>query len=295
MPWHLTADLASFLATARPHLTRDPARCTALLTIAETLRKHGPYAYGGEAPARFGWWQEREGGPVEGVFLQTPPQAPLLGPMHPDLARELAGELRTAGPPVSGVKGEDGVCQAFADAWAGQGRWRVETRLRLFRLGTLAPPHPAPGGAARRATRDDVPLAADWLKAFAADVGDTRGADQTDNAVRRVDDGCLFLWETDGRPVSLASRSPLIAGQSRVSPVYTPYELRGRGYAGAVTAAVSRDALDAGAEQVLLFTDLANPTSNALYQRLGYRPLRDYVDLEFHTDADPAADADADG
>jgi predicted GNAT family acetyltransferase len=67
----------------------------------------------------------------------------------------------------------------------------------------------------------------------------------------------------------------------RVAPVYTPKQLRGRGYAGAVTAAVSQAALDAGAAEVSLFTDLANPTSNALYQRLGYRPLEDQVILEF--------------
>jgi predicted GNAT family acetyltransferase len=66
-----------------------------------------------------------------------------------------------------------------------------------------------------------------------------------------------------------------------VSPVYTPSDLRGRGYAGAVTAAVSRAALDAGAGEVLLFTDLANPTSNALYQRIGYVPVSDRVSLDF--------------
>ena len=67
----------------------------------------------------------------------------------------------------------------------------------------------------------------------------------------------------------------------RVSPVYTPPERRRQGFAGAVTAAVSQAALDAGAEHVVLFTDLANPTSNALYQRLGYRPVEDSVVLRF--------------
>ena len=67
----------------------------------------------------------------------------------------------------------------------------------------------------------------------------------------------------------------MAAGQVRVGPVYTPPGLRGQGYAGAVTAAVSQAARDAGAGQVLLFTDLANPTSNALYQRLGYQPVED--------------------
>jgi predicted GNAT family acetyltransferase len=72
-----------------------------------------------------------------------------------------------------------------------------------------------------------------------------------------------------------------VAGVVRVAPVYTPAELRRHGYAGAVTAAVTRAALDAGATDVVLFTDVANPTSNALYRRLGYRPVEDRVVLSF--------------
>jgi predicted GNAT family acetyltransferase len=71
------------------------------------------------------------------------------------------------------------------------------------------------------------------------------------------------------------------AGVVRVAPVYTPSEHRRRGYGGAATVAVSQAALDASAADVVLFTDLANPTSNALYQRLGYRPLEERVVLRF--------------
>ncbi|WP_405596862.1 GNAT family N-acetyltransferase [Streptomyces sp. NBC_01410] len=280
MTWHLTEDVEEFHRAAGDYLARDPARRTALLTVSETVRRHGPHAFGEAEPARFGWWQEG-GKAVGAAFLQTPPRPPLLAPMAEPLAGELAQALRGAGVPVRGVKGGEGSAQAFAEAWTGGGGWTVAQRLRLFRLGELTPRHPAPPGAARQATADDVPLAAAWMKGFAADIGERSDADYTQNVARRVADGCLYLWETGGQPVSMAARSPLLAGQSRVSPVYTPPGLRGRGYAGAVTAAVSRSALDAGAEQVLLFTDLANPTSNALYQRLGYRPLADYVDLAF--------------
>lgn len=75
----------------------------------------------------------------------------------------------------------------------------------------------------------------------------------------------------------------LIAGQVRIAPVYTPSHLRGHGYASAVTAAVTQAALNIGADNVLLFTDLANPTSNALYQRLGYRPVADFMSCRFTT------------
>lgn len=75
--------------------------------------------------------------------------------------------------------------------------------------------------------------------------------------------------------------NPMIGGQIQVDIVYTPAHLRGHGYAGAVTAEVSRAALAAGAREVVLFTDLSNLTSNALYQRLGYRTLTDWPVYDF--------------
>ena len=97
----------------------------------------------------------------------------------------------------------------------------------------------------------------------------------------RLGYGGLIVWAVGGVRVSIAGRTRAVAGMVRLGPVYTPQELRGRGYAGAATAAVSQAALDAGVREVVLYTDLANPTSNALYQRLGYRPVEDRVVLSF--------------
>jgi predicted GNAT family acetyltransferase len=97
----------------------------------------------------------------------------------------------------------------------------------------------------------------------------------------RLSFGGLVIWEEAGTPVSLAGRTRPAAGLARVGPVYTPPEQRGRGFGAAVTAAVTQAALDGGAEGVMLFTDLDNPTSNTLYQRLGYRPVTDWVVLRF--------------
>jgi predicted GNAT family acetyltransferase len=76
----------------------------------------------------------------------------------------------------------------------------------------------------------------------------------------------------------------------RVGPVYTPPELRGHGYASAATAEVSRAALVAGAEEVLLYTDLANPVSNTIYHRLGYEQVEDRVVLSFSQRLPPSGD-----
>ncbi|MGW1884243.1 GNAT family N-acetyltransferase [Streptomyces sp. NPDC001970] len=82
-----------------------------------------------------------------------------------------------------------------------------------------------------------------------------------------------------GRPVAMAGVSPVVAGQARVAPVHTPPELRGRGHAGAASVAATRLAQRSGASEVLLFTDPADPTRNALHQRLGYRPVTDHLEL----------------
>jgi predicted GNAT family acetyltransferase len=98
----------------------------------------------------------------------------------------------------------------------------------------------------------------------------------------RVAEGIFWLWaDESGAPVALAGHTPIVAGMSRIGPVYTPPELRGHGYAAGATIAATRAAQAQGAGEVLLFTDLANPVSNRLYQRIGYRPVSDRARLEF--------------
>jgi predicted GNAT family acetyltransferase len=111
-------------------------------------------------------------------------------------------------------------------------------------------------------------------------VHEMGGGEEQARAVRdKLSHGGILLWEAGGLPVSIAGVTRHVAGMLRVAPVYTPPELRGRGYASAVTAAASLRAREAGAEEVVLYTDLANPTSNSIYQRIGYRPVEDRVVL----------------
>ena len=121
-----------------------------------------------------------------------------------------------------------------------------------------------------------------WLNEFATDVGEVVSMNADSWAGTRFADKRFTFWETpDGAPVSMAGVTSMIAGQIRVDPVYTPAHLRGHGYAGAVTVEVSRAALAAGAREVVLFADPANPTSNALYRRIGYLPVTDIAVYDF--------------
>jgi predicted GNAT family acetyltransferase len=83
------------------------------------------------------------------------------------------------------------------------------------------------------------------------------------------------------QPVSLAVVRLPVAGVSRIGPVYTPTTHRGNGYGSAVTAAAALWAREHSSDDVVLFADLANPTSNTIYQGIGFQPISDYAHIDF--------------
>ncbi len=281
MAWQLTEDLGTYLAAAGGFLRAHAAQNTIMLTAAEAIRARGPGAFGGTAPL-FGWQAEPDGA-LAAAFLHTPPYPVVLTAMTAARAASLAAELAGRGRQVPGVNATDEPGSAFAAAWqerTGQPA-RTAMRMRLYALAELLPPDPPPPGQPRIASAADRDLLLAWLNAFHAEAG-PEGPNESERVVDdRAGNGGLILWEHEGRPVSVAGRNRPAAGQARVGPVYTPPDLRGRGFGGAATAAITQAALDDGAEGVVLFTDLANPTSNTLYQRLGYRPVSDWAVLRF--------------
>ncbi|MEU6324456.1 GNAT family N-acetyltransferase [Streptomyces sp. NPDC047009] len=279
--WHLTDDLDCFLARAGDFLHSRPALHTLPLTVTETLRTRGVDAYGTEAPV-FGWL-EREG-EVRATFFRTPPHRLNLTPLTPEEADTLAAHLASLGRPLPGVSADHDTATAVAEAWQRHtgATPTLHERKRLYRLGTLTPPEALPEGRGRVAGEQDREQLTLWRRKFAAVIGEHASTDADSWADTRIASGRVTFWETpDGTPVSMAGVTPMVAGQIRVAPVYTPAHLRGRGYAGAATIEVSRAALAAGAAHVLLFADLATPTSNGLYQRLGYRPVTDFAVYDF--------------
>lgn len=280
MAWTLTEDVAEYLTTAGDFLRSRAAENTVQLAATETVRVRGPAAFGDEAPL-FGWWAA-PGGSVTAAFMHTPPFGVTLTPAPADAAAALAETFAARGRFPAWVMADTTTAPSFAAAWeryTGQPA-RVGRRSRLYRLGRLLPPDPAPPGRARVATAADSGLLLDWLEAFGREADGHGGPDLQRTVADRLSYGGLTLWESGG-PVSMAGMTRAVAGQARVGPVYTPPERRGKGFGGAVTAAVSQAAKDAGVGEVLLYTDLANPTSNALYQRLGYEPVSDSVQLLF--------------
>ncbi|TGB03158.1 GNAT family N-acetyltransferase [Streptomyces sp. MZ04] len=283
--WQLTSDLDAFRSRAQEFLHSAPAPHTALLSVTETLRTRGLHVYGDGVPL-FGIRADGDG-TVRGAFVWTPPHLLALSPLPDEAAAdELAAVLADAGHELPGVGAESATAAAFAGAWQRRtgATATVSFHERLYRLGSLTPPEPLPEGGARVATGADRALLERWHAEFKEAIGEQAAMASGEWADARIAYGGVTLWETpDGTPVAMAGNTRQVAGQVRVAPVYTPADLRGRGYAGAVTVAVSRAALEAGADEVLLFTDLDNPTSNGLYQRIGYRPVRDFEMYAFET------------
>ncbi|GAB4586752.1 GNAT family N-acetyltransferase [Nocardia sp. IFM 10818] len=175
------------------------------------------------------------------------------------------------------MNAEAATAHLFTGAWTdAHGRnTKAATGMRLYRLGELIAPAPPPPGAARQAGVADTDLIAQWFTAFQAETGGPP-ADQHRSAATRIELGTAVLWEDDG-PAAVACCWLPFHGVARIAPVYTPPARRGHGYGGAVTAAIVQRARELDAQEVVLFADLANPTSNALYQRLGFRPVADFA------------------
>jgi len=265
--WVTTSDVDEFLAVAGPSLRARPVENTLLLTIADAVRTRGRHVYGDRAPV-FGWHT------AGAAFVWTPPRPLLLSAADDDAAAALADTLDATVPAVNST---EPAARAFSAAWCRRTGATVTPgrRSRLYRLEELAKPDVV--GAARVADPGDRDLLVAWLTAFSDEIGEPpHGLAESVDA--RLAHGALTLWEADSAPVAVAGFNGPAGGVVRVGPVYTPPSARRHGYGSAVTAAVSAAARP---HEVVLFTDLANPTSNSIYTKLGYRPVEDRLILAF--------------
>ncbi|MFI9470369.1 GNAT family N-acetyltransferase [Streptomyces sp. NPDC052492] len=274
MAWSVTGSPGLFRREAGAFVSARPDRHTMLLSALDSLER-APLAGAGTA-ARLGWWREASDAPVTAAFVGTP-HLTVATALPPDAVRGLARSLLAHAHPYAGLMSDEASVRAFEAAWEKEtgAAPAAGPRLRLHRLDRLVPPVGAPPGAARVATEDDRPLLRAWCDRFVAEAG-SLGADLDRFVDERIAGGGWRIWSVDDEPVATAARTTVVAATARITPVYVPPPHRGRGYGAAVTAAVSRAARDAGAEHVLLFTDLSNPVSNRLYARIGYRPVADY-------------------
>jgi predicted GNAT family acetyltransferase len=261
MPLPVTCEHAAITGLVTCAVAADPVRATLLATIASSL--------GGTAWAA---------GTAERFAVRSAAYWPVA--LWGDWSAAQRADLVSALRHLDNLRGVSGVMDVVDPVVAALHDPRPAHRMAqgLFRLDDLSRPRGV-AGSARLATVDDRALLREWIAAFMVEAHDIPAAAQ-EVADRAIEQGCWLWLDETGAPVSLAARRAVVGGSARIGPVYTPPTRRGHGYGSAVTAAASDAVLRDGGIPVL-FTDLANPTSNKIYQLLGYRRVEDRVVVTF--------------
>jgi RimJ/RimL family protein N-acetyltransferase len=275
-------DPEAFREAATPYLLRDEARHNLLLGISTTLIQR-PDLY--EA---FDLWTVSDGDDVTAVALRTHPLNLVLAQPSSDTALDvLVDRLLQERQALPGVIAALPELEAFVGAWTSANDLDA---ARIFRHGVYelrdVLPVPAAPGRPRPVTPEDRDLVIAWIVAFAEEVlpEDNEAERQiryVESRLAATDDAGIWFWEDGGRPVSMSSYGGATPNGMRIGPVYTPPERRGRGYATTLVSEQSRWLLGTGRTLCFLYTDLDNPTSNALYRRIGYRMIAESGEVRF--------------
>jgi GNAT superfamily N-acetyltransferase len=269
------ADATSFLERTGDFLLEREAQHNLILGLAGRLRRE-PLFYG-EDPY---FAVALDGDRVAGAAMRTPPHNLILSEIDDVGALEpIADDVQDVYESISGVIGAREAAALFARSWGRRtgAEARIGIRQRIYRAAEAR----LPGGVSgemRRYREGDRALVLEWMGAFVAEALPEAPPETPEEWLERNltnPDGGLDLWVDDGQPVSFAAYGGLTPNGIRIGPVYTPPELRRRGHATALVAEVTRMLLERGRRFCFLFTDLANPTSNSIYQRVGYRPVTD--------------------
>lgn len=222
-------------------------------------------------------WAVTDNGQTVGAAWMTPPHPIGLSEMPEpalDLLLKEASQLPDQPKSVVGPKLQS---DFFARQWTSAHRQTISSTMeqRVYQITEVRMPFSVPGQM-RVVDEGDQSLLEKWSIAFIRDCGLSDSIDAaSEYASRAIKSRSRYLWTLDGKPISMAGASGSTPSGIRINWVYTPKELRGHGYASAVVAALSQKMLSEGRKFCFLYTDLANPTSNSIYQKIGYRPVCD--------------------
>jgi len=223
---------------------------------------------------------------VDLVALMTPPyklQIALLNTDSFESVQLLVSKLHEKGWHIPAVIGEERTVKVFSSYWNKvTGTFSHEgMRQRIYELRTVQHiQHPQ--GTFRQAESDDLDLAIKWSKSFHDDCfGDSEPKVTDPHLIKTlVEEGNLYFW-VNPTPLSMAGLTRPTAHGISISYVYTPPQFRRNGYASAVVTQLSQYVLDKGMKFCTLYTDLSNPTSNSIYQKIGYDVVADVMDVHF--------------
>ena len=273
------SDAGEFLERVQPFLLKREAEHCLILGLLDGLR--AGEQWGTESPLMASVENQNE---VAAVALMTPPHNLIVSWTADDSALEaIARELRAKAVTVPGVNSSADIARKFALKWSELSRcsYRVQMAQRIYQLSRVTSETRA-AGHLREPDRSDDALLREWRAAFSIDAeGMDPGQAREAAALPLPHSRRLLLWEVEGTAVSMAGFSGPTPNGIRVAWVYTPPENRGKGFAGACVAALSEKLLDDGRKFCFLYTDLANPISNHVYQKIGYEAVTDAAVYSF--------------
>lgn len=227
----------------------------------------------------------KQEGNIQAVILCTAPWPALISYENPPPDKEvmvaILGDLQESlQDDFCGLSGNREFVTPLVRAWEEQsGKSAVlKMSMQIYKLEQVQAVEGVPGRL-RTAEKKDRNILEDWYAGFHREI---QGSEPDQDYVQRHIEGYLAgdpdlrgmkVWEVEGQIVSMAGYSGPTPNGVRIGAVYTPPDLRRNGYASAVTAGASQYLLDTGYRFCFLFADLLNPTSNHIYQQVGYREV----------------------
>lgn len=265
---------ARFCELIEPMLSEREAENNLMLGLAGTFRHEPPIADHFYAVVL-------DGTGLILASMMTPPNALILSQGTEGAIKALAEHLIEQRIDVPGVAGPLATAKRASDLLAGllKKTPQLHAAMRIFENDRVIFPRPVSGNP-RIADEVDAQLVLDWLADFGVECN-LRVPLAKERVLMRLKQGMYQLW-TDPGPVSIAGATGPTTRGIRIGAVYTPPQFRGQGYASNCVATLTQRQLDQGRNFCFLYTDLANPTSNKIYQQIGYRPVCDWMDYTLH-------------
>ncbi len=240
-----------------------------------------PHCYGEIGPNLF---TVEDDGKIELVAFQTPPYNLVISQVDDlETVDLLANELYKINDKLPGVVGVKGVSSRFANRWKERSGadYKIAMNERIYQLTGVD--H---SGMDRfeLLQADEIKhqaLVVNWSMQFHQEaIGDIPGGNELfkKQIISDIKNGKIYLLRDGDLIVSMAKYSGNTPNGGLLNLVYTPIQYRKNGYASECVAKVSQKILDGGKDRCFLFTDLANPTSNGIYQKMGYKAVCD-VDM----------------
>ena len=265
-----------FLKMAGPWLEQNEAQNNSILGTAENIGRK-PLDQRPESH----FWVVKKDKVVSGAAFWTPPYKLSLTQMESEGILTLARKIKKSFPNIPGVYGPQEIMPSFIRAWNIQGLQAVlEMSVRLYKVEKVQQVPPAPG-VMREAGPQDIDILTLWCHQFRQEI---KAPEQIDEKVLMegyLQEKRLFIWETGGEARAMAGYAGVTLNGARINMVYTPSGLRKRGYASNLVVALSQNLLDSGKKFCVLYADLLNPTSNNIYQKIGYLPVCDWDGYAF--------------